>query len=143
LGMSDWRIEEPENLFPAPRDAALYLAGLAGFWGGVGLFMFAAAFAAQSVLVAATAIPMVASMFLTMRSVRKLDARITGREGRPWPFGYPSFRAQVTATLPSTVMGAAQRLGYNAVVVTVAMYSLLIIDFVALLVLSGAPTAVG
>jgi hypothetical protein len=134
--MSDWRVEEPENLFPTPRDAALYLAGLAGFWGGVGVFMFAAAFAAPSVTVAAIAIPMVASMFLTMRSVRKLDARITGREVRSWPLGYSSFRAQVTATLPSTVIAAAQRLSFNAVIVAVAMYSLLIVDFVAFLVLS-------
>src|SRR5579859_6614880 len=132
--MSDWRVYEPENLFPAPGDAALYLAGLAGFWGGLGVAMFAAAFAAPSVAVTAIAILMVASMFLTMRSVWKLDARITGRPVRPWPLGYPSFRAQVTATLPSTVMAAAQRLSFNAVIVTVAMYSLLIIDFVALLV---------
>jgi len=135
--MSDWRLEEPENLFPKSRDAAVYLAGLAGFWGGVGIFMFAAAFAAPSVAVAAIAILMIASMFLTMRSVRKLDARITGREVRSWPLGYPTFRAQVTATLPSTVMAAAQRLRFNAVIVAVAMYSLLIIDFAALLVFSG------
>ena len=135
--MSDWRVEEPENLFPAPRDAALYLAGLAGFWGGVGVLMFAAAFAAPSVAVEAIAILMVASMFLTMRSVRKLDARIRGREVRSWRLGYPSFRAQVTATLPSTVVAAAQRLSFNAVIVAVAMYSLLVLDFVALLVLSS------
>src|SRR5260370_41283089 len=71
LGMSDWRVYEPENLFPAPGDAAWYLAGLSGFWGGLGGAMFAPAFAAPSVAVAAIAIVPVASIVRTMMSVRK------------------------------------------------------------------------
>ena len=126
-----WRLEEPDNLFPAPRDAALYLAGLAGFWGGVGVFLIVAAFAVTPVVVAGVAVLMLGSLYVTMNAVRKLEGRITGRVVRQWPLGYPSLRIQVIATLPSTVIAAAQRLHLNAVVVAIVMYSLLVIDFFA------------
>jgi hypothetical protein len=48
------------------------------------------------------------------------------------PFGYVRFRTQVIATLPSTVMAAAQRLKLNAVVITIVMYSMLAIGMIAL-----------
>jgi hypothetical protein len=136
--MKDWRVEEPDNLFPAPQDAALYLAGLAGFWGGIGACMIAAAVAAPSFAVAGIFVLAGACLFVTMRAVRKLEVRITGRVVRPWPLGYPSLRVQVIATLPSTVMAAAQRLRFNAVVVTIAMYSLLIVDLFALVAMGAA-----
>ncbi len=133
----DWRAEEPDNLFPAPRDAAFYLGGLAGFWGGVGVFLILAAVGATPVVVVGVAILMLGSLYVTMRAVHKLERRITGRVVRPWPFGYASLRIQVIATLPSTVMAAAQRLNFNAVVVALAMYALLVIDFVALIALAA------
>jgi hypothetical protein len=71
--------------------------------------------------------------FLHMNTTRKLDTRIHGRVVRPWPFGYPSFRTQVIAAFPSTVMAAAQRLKLNAIVVAVAMHSVLVVGLIALL----------
>jgi hypothetical protein len=136
--VKDWRTEEPDNLFPTPQDAALYLAGLAGFWGGIGALLIAVAAAAPSLAVAAISVLAIASMFVTMRAIRKLEGRITGRVVRPWPFGYPSLRIQVTATLPSTVMAAAQKLNFHAAIVAMAMYSLLIIDFFALVAIWAA-----
>jgi hypothetical protein len=132
--MKGWRVEEPDNLFPASQDAVLYLAGLAGFWGGIGAFMVAVGAAAPSLVLATISVLLIVSTFVSMRAVRKLEGRITGRLVRPWPLGYPSFRVQVIATLPSTVMAAAQRLKWHIVIVTVAMYSLLILDFFALVV---------
>lgn len=136
--MKDWRVEEPDNLFPAPQDAALYLAGLAGFWGGIGAFAIAAAAAASSLAIATISVLTIASMFVAMRATRHLEGRITGRVVRPWPLGYPSLRVQVTATLPSTVMAAAQKLNFHAVIVATAMYSLLVIDFFALVAMWAA-----
>jgi hypothetical protein len=132
--MKGWRVEEPDNLFPAPQDAVLYLAGLAGFWGGIGAFMIAVGGGAPSLVIATISVLLIASVFVSMRAVRKLEGRITGRLVRPWPLGYPSFRIQVIATLPSTVMAAAQKLKWHAVIVTMAMYALLILDFVALVI---------
>jgi hypothetical protein len=129
----DWRVEEPSNLFPASQDAALYLTGLAGFWGGVGVSMIAAAVGAAPFAVTAIAVLTLASLLVTMRAIRKLEGRITGRMVRSWPLGYPSLRIQVIATLPSTVMAAAQRLKFNATLVGIAMYSLLVVDLVALI----------
>ena len=73
-----------------------------------------------------------------MSAVRKLEGRITGRVVRPWPLGYTSFRVHVIATLRSTVMAAAQRLNFNAAVVAIAMYSLLVIDFFAFIAVWAA-----
>ena len=55
-------------------------------------------------------------------------------------FGYPSLRIHLIATLPSTVIAAAQKLNLHAVIVAMAMYSLLIIDFFALVALGGEVT---
>lgn len=76
--MKDWRIEEPDNLFPAPRDAAWYLAGLAGFWGGLGVCGIAVAAAAPSLAVTAIVVLVGVSLLVTMRAVGKLEGRITG-----------------------------------------------------------------
>jgi hypothetical protein len=130
----DWRVEEPDNLFPAPRDAALYLAGLGGFWGGIAGGQIAAIAAAPSLVVSIFVISALGCGFLHLNATRKLEGRISGRTVRPWPLGYASFRTQVIATLPSTVMAAAQRLKWHAAVVALAVYSLLVIDFVALIV---------
>src|SRR5438046_966738 len=115
--MKSLTMEEPDNLFPARRDAVLYLIGLGGFWGGVVVFSGLA----------------IACAFLHMSTTRKFEGRLTGRPVRPWPFGYASFRTQVIATLPSTVMAAAQRLKWNAIVVTAATYSMLVIGLIALI----------
>jgi hypothetical protein len=128
-----WRVEEPDNLFPAPRDASLYLAGLAGFWGGMAAGLIAAIAAAPSLVVWVFLVSALGGGFLHLNATRKLEGRISGRTVRPWPLGYASFRTQVFATLPSTVMAAAQRLNFNVILITVAMYSLLVIDFFALI----------
>lgn len=121
----------PDNLFPAPRDAFLYLAGLAGFWGGIALGLIAAIAAAPSLVVWVFLISALGCGLLHSNATRKLEGRISGRRVRPWPLGYASFRTQVIATLPSTVIAAAQRLRWHAVVVALAVYSLLVADFVA------------
>ncbi len=126
-------MEEPDNLFPAPRDAAPYLAGLAGFWGGVAAGLIAALAAVPSLVVWVLLVSALGCGFLHLNATRKLEGRISGHSVRPWPLGYASLRTQVIATLPSTVMAAAQRLNSNAMLVTVAMYSLLVIDFFALI----------
>jgi membrane protein implicated in regulation of membrane protease activity len=56
----------------------LYLAGLAGFWDGIGALLIAVAAAAPSLAVAAISVLTVASVFLTMRAIRRLDRRIAG-----------------------------------------------------------------
>jgi membrane protein implicated in regulation of membrane protease activity len=56
----------------------LYLAGLAGFWGGIGALLIAVAAAAPSLAVAAISVLTVASVFLTVRAIRRLDGRIAG-----------------------------------------------------------------
>jgi hypothetical protein len=132
-----WRVEEPDNLFPAPRDAALYLAGLAGFWGGIAAGLIAAIAAAPSLVVLVFLIAALGCGLLHSNATRKLEGRISGRPVRPWPLGYASFRTQVVATLPSTVMAAAQRLKWHTVVVALAVYLLLVIDLFGLVVWSS------
>ena len=126
-------VEEPENLFPARRDAVVYLIGLGGFWGGIASALIASDARLPSFVSGAFAVIALPCAFMHMNTTRKLDGRISGRVVRPWPFGYPSFRTQVIATFPSTVMAAAQRLRLNAIVVTVAMYSVLVVGLIALL----------
>jgi hypothetical protein len=46
--MKSLTVEEPDNLFPTPRDAVLYLIGLGGFWGGIACGLVAADFGAPS-----------------------------------------------------------------------------------------------
>jgi len=129
-----WRVEEPDNLFPAPRDAALYLAGLAGFWGGIAAGLIAVIAVAPSLVVWVLLISALGCGLLHSNATRKLEGRISGRTVRPWPLGYASFRTQVVATLPSTVMAAAQRLKWYTVAVALAVYSMLVIDLFALVV---------
>jgi hypothetical protein len=130
----DWRAEEPENLFPQPSDALGYIGGLAGFWGGIGAMTIAASAAAPGLVVVAIFVLACVSIYMYGRAVGSLERRITGRSLRSWPFGYASLRVQLIATMPSTVMAAAERLKWHAVIVTLAMYSLLVVDFVALVV---------
>lgn len=130
--MTSLTVDEPDNLFPAPRDAVLYLIGLGGFWGGIAGGLVAADFGAPSFVIVVFFVVAIGSWPPLMSAIRKLEYHMTGRSVRPWPFGYVRFRTQVIATLPSTVMAAAQRLRLNAVVVTVAMYSLLVIGLIAL-----------
>jgi hypothetical protein len=135
--MRNRHAEEPANLFPKERDAVLYLVGLTGFWGGIGAVLIAAEAAASSVAIWTISGVALGSAVLVMNATRKLEGRISGRMVRPWPFGYASLRTQVIATLPSTVMAAAQRLSLNAVVVVLVVYSLLVLDFLAMVVWSG------
>ncbi|TMF77281.1 MAG: hypothetical protein E6I12_08780 [Chloroflexi bacterium] len=107
--MKSLTMEEPDNLFPARRDAVLYLIGLGGFWGGVAVLLIAADAALPSFVVVVFSGLAIACAFLHMSTTRKFEGRLTGRPVRPWPFGYASFRTQVIATLPSTVRAAAQR----------------------------------
>jgi hypothetical protein len=130
--MTSLTVEEPDNLFPTRHDAVLYLIGLGGFWAGIAAALVASDAAVPSSIVVVLVVVAVACAFLHMNTIRKIDGRITGRSVRPWPFGYASFRTQVIATLPSTVMAAAQRLKLNPVVVTVAMYSMLVVGLFAL-----------
>jgi hypothetical protein len=130
--MKSLTVEEPDNLFPARRDAVLYLVGLGGFWGGCAAALIAADAAVSSFVIVLFSVLAVGCGFLHMNTTRKLETRMTGRSVRPWPLGYASFRTQVIATLPSTVMAAAQRLKLNALVVTIATYSLLVVGFIAL-----------
>jgi len=131
--MKSLTMEEPDNLFPARRDAVLYLIGLGGFWGGVAVLLIAADAALPSFVVVVFSGLAIACAFLHMSTTRKFEGRLTGRPVRPWPFGYASFRTQVIATLPSTVRAAAQRLKWNAIVVTAATYSMLVIGLIALI----------
>jgi hypothetical protein len=131
--MKSLTTEEPDNLFPARRDAVLYLIGLGGFWGGVAVILIAADAAFPSLVVVVFSFLAVGCAFLHMSTTRKFEGRLTGRSVRPWPFGYASFRTQVIATLPSTVMAAAQRLKWNGMVVTAATYSMLVIGLIALI----------
>lgn len=108
--MNGQAAEEPDNLFPARRDAVLYLVGLGGFWAGVAVILIAADARLPSLVVVAFFGLAVSCAFLHMNTTRKFEGRLTGRSVRPWPLGYVSFRTQVIATLPSTVMAAAQRL---------------------------------
>jgi hypothetical protein len=132
LGIRSLGTEEPDNLFPGRGDAVVYLSGLGGFWGGIAAALVASDAGLPSVVVIVFAVVAVACVFLHMNTIRKMERRMTGRSVRPWPFGYASLRTQVIATLPSTVMAAAQRLKVNAVLVTVAMYSTLVVGFIAL-----------
>lgn len=131
--MKTWTAEEPVHLFPSRRDAVLYLVGLGGFWTGFAVALIAADAALPSFVVVVFFGLALSCAFLHMRTTRKLERRLTGRSVRPWPFGYASFRTQVIATLPSTAMAAAQRLELSPIVVTVAMYSMLVVGFIALL----------
>lgn len=130
--MKSLTAEEPDNLFPARRDAVLYLIGLGGFWTGIAVILIAADAALPSFVVIVFSGLAVSCAFLHMSTTRKFEGRLTGRSVRPWPFGYASLRTQVIATLPSTLMAAAQRLKWNAIVVTAAMYSILAIGLIAL-----------
>lgn len=132
LGMNSLAAEEPDSLFPARRDAVHYLVGLGGFWAGVAVILTAADAALPSLVVVVFSGLAVSCAFLHMNTTRKFEGRLTGRSVRPWPLGYASFRTQVIATLPSTAMAAAQRLQWNAIVVTAAMYSTLVIGLIAL-----------
>jgi hypothetical protein len=131
--MKTLAVEEPENLFPARRDAVVYLIGLGGFWGGIAAALITTDARLPSFVAGAIAVLALPCGFLHMNTTRKLDGRITGRVVRPRPFGYARFRTQVIATFPSTVMAAAQRLKLNAIGVTVAMYSVLVVGLIALL----------
>lgn len=131
--MRSLTVEEPDRLFPARRDAVLYLIGLGGFWGGCAAALIAADAAVSSLVIVVFSVLAVGCGVLHMITTRKLETRMTGRSVRSWPVGYASFRTQVIATLPSTVMAAAQRLRLNAIVVTVATYSLLVVGLVALI----------
>lgn len=129
--------EEPTSLFPTRRDAALYLAGLSGFWGGIALVLIAAEVTAPTFTFVLLVALLFASTVLIMNATRKLEGRLSGKVVRPWPFGYASLRTQVIATLPSTVMAAAQRLNLNAIVIAAAVYALLVVDFVEMVIWSG------
>lgn len=131
--MTSLAVEEPNNLFPARRDAILYLLGLGGFWGGIAVGLIASDVAVPSFVVLVFVVAALGCGLLHMSTTRKFQARMSGRPVRPWPFGYASFRTQLIAILPSTVMAAAQRLNWNALVVTVAMYSLLVVALIALI----------
>ena len=133
--MKSLTVEEPDTLFPTHRDAVIYLIGLGGFWGGIAAALVATDLTIPSFVAAAFVVLALPCVFLHMNTTRKLDGRINGRVVRPWPLGYASLRTQVIATLPSTVMAAAQRLKINAVLVTVAMYSMLVIGLVAFVAL--------
>jgi hypothetical protein len=130
--MKSLTVEEPKNLFPTRRDAGLYLIGLGGFWGCCAAALIAADAVAPSFVVVVFFVVAGICGFLHMNTTRRFEGRISGRSVRPWPFGYASLRTQVIATLPSTVMAAAQRLKWHAVMLTVAIYSLLIVGLVAL-----------
>ena len=133
--MKSLAVEEPANLFPARRDAVLYLIGLGGFWGGIGAGMVATDIGAPSFVTVVFFACALGSVPLLLNATRRLEYRMTGQSVRPWPFGYVSFRTQVIATLPPTVMAAAQRLKWNAVVVTVAIYTTLVVRLIALVAL--------
>ena len=130
--MKSLAVEDPENLFPRARDAVVYLTGLGGFWGGVTASLIAADTKLPAFVISVLMVGAVVCAFSLMNTVCRLESRMTGRSLRPWPLGHPSFRTQVIATLPSTVMAAAQRMKWNAVAVTVAIYGLLIIGLIAL-----------
>ena len=134
MGMRSLTVEEPENLFPERRDAVLYLVGLGGFWFGIAASVIAADAAVPSFVIVAFFVVALGCGFLHMNNTRGFERRINGRSVRPWPLGYASFRTQMIATLPSTVMAAAQRLKLNAVLVTVAMYATLVVGFIAMMV---------
>lgn len=130
--MKSLAVEDPEHLFPRGRDAVVYLTGLGGFWGGVTASLIAADTKLPEFVISVLMVGAVVCGFSLMNTVCRLESRMTGRSLRPWPLGHTSFRTQVIATLPSTVMAAAQRMRWNAVLVTVAIYGLLIIGLVAL-----------
>jgi hypothetical protein len=130
--MKSLTVEDPGNLFPERRDAILYLVGLGGFWLGIAAALIGADAGLPSFVFGAFIVAAVGCSFLHMSTTRKFETRISGRSLRPWPLGYTSFRTQLIATLPSTVMAAAQRLKLNAIVVTVAMYSALVVGLIAL-----------
>ena len=140
--MSDVGTESEANLttesggpFATRVDALWFLAGLAGFWGGFAVICVAAVAGWPSLFVLAGFVVVAAGAMAQGRSTRRLEERISGRTVRAWPFGYPSFRTQVVATLPPTVVAAARRLDWDARLVVGLIYGLLAIDLVALVVL--------
>lgn len=90
--MKSLTAEEPDNLFPARRDAVLYLIGLGGFWTGIAVILIAADAALPSFVVIVFSGLAVSCAFLHMSTTRKFEGRLTGRSVRPWPFGYASLR---------------------------------------------------
>lgn len=134
--MKSLTVEDPGNLFPQRRDAVSYLVGLGGFWGGAAGGFVAADLGAPSSVVVVFFMVAIGSWLPLVYALRKLEHNMTGRSVRPWPFGYLSLRTQILAILPSTVMAAALRLRLNAVIVTVAIYAVLVIGFIALVLVT-------
>jgi len=120
-------VPEESELFPNRSDAALLLLGLTGFWGGAAAIGLAGALRLPSFVVSALLPVLFAGVLLAMNATRRLEEHITGRRVRPWPFGYPSFRTQVRATMPWTIAEAADRLGLNGNLTAAALYFLLVV----------------
>ena len=117
-------------------DAAWYLAGLTGFWGGFAATCLVATAGGGSITTWIGLPPVVlvfGSAAVLLRSINRLETALTGRRVRPWPLGYASLSTQIKATLPWTIAAAGERVGLNGRGVAIGLYVLLLLDLISFL----------
>ena len=120
-----------DQLFSTKQDATLYFVGLVGFWAGFGGACTLWLIGAPTIAVIAAFAILAGGWLVAGQATRRLEEHLIGRAVRPWPFGFPRLRTQLEATLPSTVVAAAERLDMNPLPVAIAVYLLLALDLVA------------
>jgi hypothetical protein len=132
---------EPTSRFPRRADAAWYLGGIAGFWGGVAAVLLTALAVGHNTTSPIWIVPIVlvtVGVVALQVGLRRLEYTMRGRAPRAWPFGYLRMSTMIHGLLPRTMVAAGERLGLNGAVVAAALYVLLALDLV--LLLTGAPS---